>query len=132
MISCEHELPVSIPAALPVLFAGLGIDARENRLVEAINMPLVEHRARELVFHPLAFPDRFRLAALALACPERSRAGQLEYGRAVPVRRGHENTISAVVRKHDRLRDVDAVEGAPWILPQQRAFVGRDAGHTSR
>ncbi len=70
MIAGEHKLTVSIAATLPVLLSRLRIDAREYRLVEPVDVSVVQHRAGELVFHPLVFPDRLRLKALVPPGPD--------------------------------------------------------------
>src|SRR5688572_22391511 len=53
----QDRLAISVTAALPFLLTGRGVDAGQNRLVESVEVALVQQRARELVLHPGVLPD---------------------------------------------------------------------------
>ena len=99
VIAGEQHLAVAVSSGLPLELARPGIEARENRFVEAVEVPLVQDRARELVLHPRVLPERPVATNVRRRVSARTRRRP---GRSPP--RKH-----AIVAKHDRLRDVDAV-----------------------
>src|SRR5262245_32586843 len=112
-VAGKHNLTVSVPSAFPFQLAGGGIDAGKNGFVQSVNETVTQYRTGELVLHPRVLPDR--------PCREPiSGTGELEYRSAFAVARRDEHSI---VPQKNRLRDADAVEIRPGILPQQSPLV---------
>src|SRR5215203_1685240 len=58
VIAGQEGLPVTVAAALPFQIPGCGVDARQNRLVQTVDVALVQEGAGELVLHPGVPPHR--------------------------------------------------------------------------
>jgi len=58
VIAGEHDLAVSVTAALPLQLASRCIDARQNGLIESVEIAAMQERSAELVLHRAAFPTR--------------------------------------------------------------------------
>src|SRR5918993_5836993 len=53
----EHDLAVAVTAALPFQLAIRCIEAGQDRFVETVNESVVQHRAREVIVHPVRAPE---------------------------------------------------------------------------
>src|SRR5262249_59368965 len=103
-------------AVLPGDLAGAEVDAPQLRLVEAVDLVLVQYTAREVIMQRVIFVDRmgFELAA---------RLFDFDDGTAAVVSRGYEHVVAG----DDRCGDVGAVVGLPRETPEEIALGGIDA-----
>src|SRR5688500_11010615 len=56
----EDDLAGAVTAALPFQLPIRGVDACEDRSVEAVNVSVVQHRAREVIVHAGRAPELSR------------------------------------------------------------------------
>src|SRR5262245_40793794 len=57
VVADGEDLTVAVAAALPLEIARAGVDAAENALVEAVDVPVDQDGAREAVLHSGVAPD---------------------------------------------------------------------------
>src|SRR2546428_2701661 len=117
----KQHLAVPVSSSLPFEFSGVGVETRQDRLVEPVDEPFLQHRARELILHPVAAPYFVDGEAT-------TGRRELDDRRAGSVAGRQED---AVITEDQRLTSMDRKLCRPWILPQEIAAIGRQT-HEAR
>src|ERR1039457_615125 len=116
LVGQQEELAVAVASALPLARAVLEVDARQDAVVEAEGMALVNHEVVEVWLQPFRGPALFD-------APSGGSVRHRDAARAAS-RSGADQDVA--VSGRGRLHDGD--EAWPPVLPEQRAVGVRDTG----